>query len=235
MDETSLQDAHVLVVDDDEHARDLITRILSRAGAQVSSAISGEEGLALLRAEPPDVILLDVMLPEMDGFEVCRRMLSEAQVPIILLTALSSEDETIRGFACGAVDYVTKPYSIKILLARVAAAVRRRSLSAEPVPMPPYDDGYLSVDLEQQRVSVEGEMVKLTPIEGRLLRCLVRNADGVVPLEDILLEVWGAEYHDSPNYVHVYISRLRSKLESHPQEHIYFHNERGSGYRFASR
>jgi two-component system KDP operon response regulator KdpE len=234
MDDISLQGVNALVVDDDPNLCHMIKHALAKSGAEVSVALNAEEALARFRAAAPDVVLLDIMLPEMDGIELCQRLLELADVPIIMLTALSSEDDTLRGLACGAIDYVTKPCSLKILVARVAAAVRRNRQPAAPPSSANYDDGYLQVDFEHRLVRVEGQPVKLTPIEYGLLLYLLENAGRVVSLRDILLEVWGTEYSDSPNYVHVYMSRLRGKIEPDPEQKTYFHNERGVGYRFVT-
>jgi two-component system response regulator RegX3 len=233
MDVFDLQDIKVLVVDDHPSLCEFIEHALAEEGAQVSVALTGEEALERFRAVDPDVVILDIMMPGMSGLEVCAEMLRLNPVPIILLTALGGEEATVHGLACGAIDYVTKPFSVRVLMARVQAAVRRRSLSARPASLPAYDDGYLRVDFQRREVLIKGESVKLTPIEYHLLECLLQNADRVVPLEEILAEVWGTGYDNSRNYVHVYISRLRRKLEGHPQEHIYLYNERGAGYRFA--
>ncbi|MGD8624355.1 MAG: response regulator transcription factor [Anaerolineae bacterium] len=234
MDNINLQGVNALVVDDDPHLCHIVEHALGKSGARVSVALTAAEALAQFRAATPDVVLLDIMLPEMDGIELCQHMLQLADVPIIMLTALDGEEDTLRGLACGAIDYITKPCSIKILVARVAAAVRRNRQPAAPAPLANYDDGYLHIDFEHRLVAVQGQPVKLTPIEYRLLLYLLEHAGRVVSLRDILLEVWGTEYSDSPNYVHVYISRLRSKIEPNPEQKTYFHNERGVGYRFVT-
>lgn len=233
MDVFSLQEIKVLVVDDHPNLCEFIEHALTEEGALVSVAHTGEEALHRFGAFDPDVVILDVMMPGMSGLEACTEMLRLKNVPVILLTALGGEEATVQGLACGAIDYVTKPFSVRVLLARVQAAVRRRSLSGSPANLPPYDDGYLHVDFGRRQVMVAGELVKMTPIEYRLLECLLENDDRLVPLEEILAEVWGRGYDDSHNYVHVYISRLRRKLQGHPEEHVYFYNERGAGYRFA--
>jgi two-component system response regulator RegX3 len=235
MDGFDLQGVRILVVDDHPSLCELLEHVLTKEGADVSVALTGEEALELFPNVEPDVVILDIMMPGMSGLEVCTEMLRVANVPVILLTALGGEDATVRGLACGAIDYVTKPFSVRVLLARVQAAVRRRSLPPGPSVPPPYDDGYLHVDFQRHQVLVGGEPVKLTPIEQHLLEHLVRHADRLVPLEELLTEVWGSDYSDSRNYVHVYVSRLRSKLEGHPEVHIYLRNERGAGYRFVRR
>ena len=230
----NLQGIKVLAVDDDETLCEMIQAALETAGAEVRTSTSGEEALRLFEASPPDVVLLDVMMPVMDGIEVCRRMLRIADVPIILVTVLSGEDSTVRGLVAGAIDYVPKPFSVKVLAARVCAAARRVGLPAGERRRP-YDDGYLQVDLANRNVLVMGERVKLTPIEHRLLALLLETPGCVIAVEQILDEVWGSEYADSPNYVHVYVSRLRAKLDPPSREHTYFDNVRGHGYRFVPR
>jgi DNA-binding response OmpR family regulator len=231
----NLQGIKILVVDDHPSLCELLEHVLSKEGAQVSVALTGEEALEKFPAVDPDVVILDIMMPGMSGFEVCTEMLRVTNVPIIMLTALGGEDATVRGLGCGAIDYVTKPFSVRVLVARVQAAVRRRGLPAGPARPPAYDDGYLHIDFQRRQVRVRGEPLKLTPIEQDLLEHLAQHADRVVPLEEILAEVWGTEYGDSRNYVHVYISRLRRKLGAPPEAHAYLRNERGAGYRFARR
>jgi DNA-binding response OmpR family regulator len=235
MDGINLQGIKILVVDDHPSLCELLEHVLSKEGAQVSVALTGEEALEQFPIVEPDVVILDIMMPGMSGLEVCTEMLRVADVPIIMLTALGGEDATVRGLGCGAIDYVTKPFSVRVLVARVQAAVRRSNWSAGPSRAPAYDDGYLHIDFQRRQVLVEGQPVRLTPIEQDLLEYLAQHADRVVPLEEILSEVWGTEYGDSRNYVHVYVSRLRRKLGEPPEAHAYLRNERGAGYRFARR
>jgi two-component system response regulator RegX3 len=235
MEESALLDVKVLVVDDDRHLCDLIEYAFTKAGAEVSVALTGDDALRQFHIVRPDVVVLDIMLPGIDGLEVCQRILKRSSVPIILLTALDGEEATLRGFGCGASDYVTKPFSIRVLLARVQAVLKRTGPIPEPDGFVGYDDGYLRVDLETRQVFVHDEPIQLTPIEYRVLACLLRNADCVVPVDDILQEVWGVGYRESQNYVHVYISRLRTKLGEAPGEHAYLRNQHGVGYRFTPR
>lgn len=231
---STFQGKTILIIDDDPGICRLVELALSELEVQVHSAPDGDEGLLKLQALHPDLVLLDIMMPTLDGFEVCSRILSQAYVPIIFLTALGMEDQIVRGLDYGAVDYVTKPFNIKVLRARVRAALRQAERMPGPGACPTYSDGYLTIDVEQRRVLVEGEQVPLTPTEYRLLVHLLQNAGRSVPFEKILQQVWGDRYDDSANYVHVYISRLRKKLEQDAKHPAYLHTEHGVGYRFAA-
>jgi DNA-binding response OmpR family regulator len=173
------------------------------------------------------------MMPGLDGLEVCTRILSRANVPIIFLTALTQEIEVVEGLEHGAVDYVTKPFSPKVLVARVRAALRQAELLSGPETPPAYRDGYLAVDLRAREVRVRGERVKLTLTEYRLLTYLFQNAGQVLTFDEILENVWGPAYQESANYVHIYVHHLRQKLERDPTQPAYLLSEHGVGYRFA--
>jgi DNA-binding response OmpR family regulator len=175
---------------------------------------------------------MDIMMPGLDGWEVCSGIRRLSDVPIIFLTAKTGEGDMLRGFDLGAVDYVTKPFSIKVLLARAEAALRQGVGRHDSREVTGYDDGYLQVDLAGRLVRVNRQRVRLTQTEYRLLSVLVRNAGQVLSYEQILEHVWGWEYRDSPNYVHVYIRRLRQKLERDPGAPAYLLTERGVGYAF---
>jgi two-component system KDP operon response regulator KdpE len=227
-----LEGKRILLVDDDVDLLGLMESMFSQAGAKVYAATSGGQALQLLAAHPPELVLLDIMMPGMDGFETCTQIRQRSRVPVIFLTALGKDKEVVRGLEIGAVDYVTKPFSPRVLVARAAAALRQAKLVSLPEIQPVYDDGYLRIDLAARRVSVQDEAVKLTPIEYGLLTCLFQNAGRVVSYDEILDRVWGEVYRDSNNYVHVYIRHLRQKLEPDPDEPTYIHTERGTGYRF---
>ena len=228
---SSLEDKRILIVDDEDDVLHLLKSIFSDEGAEVSAARSGVQALQLLTAHPPDLVILDVMMPDMDGFETCAQIQQRSRVPIIFLTVLNRDEEVVRGLECGAVDYVTKPFSPRVLVARARAALRQAALARLLETQPPYDDGYLRLDLAARRVFVQGEAVNLTPMEYGLLLCLLGEAGCVVPYEEILERVWGEVYRDSINYVHVYVRYLRQKLEPDPDEPTYIHTERGTGYR----
>jgi two-component system KDP operon response regulator KdpE len=230
----TLQGKRILVIDDEPFMCDLVERILAGSGAQVHSATSGDSGLAAYHTLQPDLVILDIMMPAPNGLEVCARMMEHGPVPIIFLSALGSDQDVVNGLELGAIDYVAKPFSPKVLLARIRAALR----PAGPPTDPPteagtvYDDGYLAIDLNKRSVHVEGQRVQLTPNEWALLRSLYNRAGRIAPYRDILLEVWGPGYRESLDYVHVLISRLRQKLERDPRRPRYLITERGLGYRF---
>jgi two-component system KDP operon response regulator KdpE len=168
----------------------------------------------------------------MDGWETLMYLRSASNVPVILLTALGRESDIIRGLDSGAVDYVTKPFRPDELLARSVAVMRRIQPGTELEQPVIYDDGHLQVCLQERQVSIQGEKIQLTPTEHRLLVYLIENADRVCPHDQILEHVWGWEYRDSPNYIHVYMRHLRRKLESDPSQPTYLVTQRNVGYRF---
>jgi DNA-binding response OmpR family regulator len=224
----------ILVIDDDIFVRDIVTETMSQEGAQVFTAVNGQEGLRQFYATQPDLVLLDVMMPLMTGWEVGRQIRQLSDVPIIMLTSLDKEEDIIRGLDYGAVDYVTKPFSPKILVARVRAALRQASKEsvANKEKGIEFNDGYLSIDLAKHLVTLHETPLKLTKTEYRLLAYLVQNSGLVLSFQQILENVWGWEYLDSLQYVHVYISRLRQKIEPDPQNPQYLITEYGTGYRF---
>jgi len=225
----------VLIIDDDPGSRKLMELVFARAGAEVHTASDGQEGLRQFRRVDPHLILLDVMMPTLDGWHTCAELCRLSNVPIIFVTVLQREEDIVRGFECGAVDYVTKPFSAKVLLARARAALRTMDASAGEHRMALYNDGYLNVDLEARRVLVGGEPVQLTATEYRLLAYLLDNAGRVLTYEQILEHVWGWDCHGSAEYVHVYVWHLRQKLEQDPSCPTYLLTERGVGYRFEAR
>lgn len=228
----SLQDRKILVIDDDYHICHIIETALRQEGAEVLLAQCGRDGLEIFHQEKLDLIILDILMPEMDGWEVGRRIRAESDVPIIMLTALRDEDDIVRGLDFGAIDYVTKPFSIKVLLARVRAALRQASLTAEAPATMIYRDDYLEIDLDKRRITVEGEPVKLSATEYNLLSYLLQNKGKVLTFDEILSDVWGEEHRGSADYVRVYIWHLRKKLEKNHKVPQYIHTEYGVGYRF---
>jgi DNA-binding response OmpR family regulator len=172
------------------------------------------------------------MMPTLDGWQTCAELRRLSNVPIIFVTVLRREEDIVQGFDCGAVDYVTKPFSAKVLLARARAALRTMDVSAGERRMVLYNDGYLNIDLEARRVLVGGESVQLTATEYRLLAYLLDNARRVLTYEQILEHVWGWDCQGSAGYVHVYVWHLRQKLEPDPRHPSYLLTERGVGYRF---
>ncbi len=221
----------VLVVDDDIHISQLVRATFATEGADVILAENGQEGLRQFYAHRPDLVIIDLMMPELDGWETSQRMLEMADVPIIMLTSLSDDEDMIRGLEQGAIDYVTKPFSPRVLAARARAALRYA-----PAPTSPrndvYRDDYLAIDLHGKRVLVDETPVKLTKTEYKLLVYLFQNAGRILTFQQILEQVWGWGYQDSVEYVHVYASRLRQKLERDPKNPRYILTEYGIGYRF---
>jgi DNA-binding response OmpR family regulator len=227
-----MKDKTVLVVEDDAVSRRLISTIFSRAGAHVCVAANGQECLRQFEQQKPDLIILDIMMPVMDGYEACVQIRQKSDTPIIMLTALKNDDQIIRGLDSGADDFVSKPASGEVLLARSRAVLRRRGQPVESETENGYRDDYISVNLQSHIVSIRGEPLRLTPTEFRLLGYLMRNAGRVCTFDQILENVWGYEYMGSMDYVHVYTSHLRSKIEPDPKNPTYIKSVHGLGYRF---
>jgi DNA-binding response OmpR family regulator len=227
-----VQGKKILIVDDDPEMLKLARLVFDRADAEVYTALGGPEGLRQVSLCQPDLVILDVMMPVLDGWETCERIRRFSNVPIIFLTVLGAEQDILRGFDLGAVDYVTKPFSPKILLARAEAVFRQQELDRAAQDPSVYDDGHLRIDLRRRQVLVGGERVKLTSTEYRLLVYLYQNAGRVLGTEQILEHVWGWAYRDSVNYVYVYVRRLRQKIEPDPTHPAYLRTERGVGYSF---
>lgn len=227
-----MQPRNVLIIDDDLELLRLVKLLFSRAGSRVFTADNGLEGLRQLYAHQPDLVILDLMMPDMDGWQVCRQIRQLSDVPLIMLTALTGEAELIRGLDYGADDYVTKPFSPEVLLARARATLRRAALPSLAETPTIYNDGYLTIDLKQRRIAVGGQMVKLTATEYRLLAYLFQNANRPLTYQQILENVWGEAYQGNNEYVHVYLRYLRRKLEADPNNPTYLLTEHGVGYRF---
>ena len=227
-----MQGKRILVIDDDYNLCQMIKFSFNRAGAQVYTASDGREGLHQFYQHRPDLIVLDVRMPDIDGWETCRQIRLLSNIPIIMLTTLDKDDEIVRGLDYGADDFVTKPFSREVLMARARALLRRTELPAESDGENTYNDGHLVIDLTKHLVFVQGKPVQLTATEYRLLTYLFQNAGQVLTYQTILDRVWGWEYHDSIDYVHVYLSHLRRKLEEDPRCPKYLLTERGIGYRF---
>jgi len=228
-----MHNRRVLVIDDDRDFVELTHHFLKTEGATVDTAFSAEDGLRLFRAGRYDLVLLDVMMPGISGWQACAAFRDLSSVPIIMLTALGADVDVARGLDAGADDYLVKPFSSKVLLARARAVLRRVELSPQRWGPLRYDDGHLTFDLARRQVSVQGEPVKLTRTEYHLFECLVCNANHMLGARQILECVWGPEYVDSVEYVHVYVHRLRQKLEPDPQEPRYLLNLPGAGYLFS--
>ncbi len=224
----------VLIVDDEPRMIRFIQLNLEHDGFEVYEATSGGEALKQLRDQMPDLILLDVMMPDLDGFDTLQMIREISTVPVIMLTAKGEEDDRVRGLELGADDYITKPFSPRELSSRVQAVLRRSEMpSAAKHEMIEVADR-LKIDFDRREVWVEGKLVKLRPTEFRLLYHLVQNAGWVVPHEQLLAKVWGYEYRDETHYLRLYINYLRQKLEKDPSNPKYILTERGVGYRFVN-
>ncbi|MFZ1881089.1 MAG: response regulator [Gaiellaceae bacterium] len=219
--------ARVLVVDDEPQFLRALVTTLRGAGYEVDTAVTAAEALTTAGLHPPDAFILDLLLPDGTGVEVCRELRTWTDAPIVLVSAVGEEEEKIAALDAGADDYVTKPFAIGELLARLRAALRRAGTPGEPV----LSVGPITVDLEKHAVTVSGKAVHLTPHEFRLLRVLAQNQGKLMTHRAILREVWGPAYGDESNYLHVYVSQLRRKLESDPARPRFLLTEPGAGYR----
>jgi len=232
MADDQLRNRLILVVDDEERMARFIRLNLEHDGFQVVEAYKGMQAIQIIRDVMPDLVLLDVMLPDLDGFEVLKLIREFNSVPVIMLTAKSEEDDRVRGLEFGADDYVTKPFSPRELVSRVRAVLRRTEAASISSKDLIKVDERLEIDFGRREVWVEGELVKLRPTEYRLLYHLVQNAGWVMTYDQILAKVWGYEYRDEPHYVRLYVNYLRQKLEEDPSNPKYILTERGVGYRF---
>lgn len=230
-----MNDKKILIIDDDVNLGQTIKLTFARVGAEVFTAVDGRDGLRQFYEYRPDLVILDVRMPDINGWETCRQIRLLSNVPIIMLTTLDNDEDVIRGLDYGADDFVTKPFSREVLLARARAVLRRSEQLAEPEDQQIYNDSYLLIDLRKHRVQVDGQAVQLSSTEFRLLAYLLQNAGQVLTYQNILDKVWGWEYQDSIDYVHVYVSHLRRKLEADPRNPRYLLTERGIGYRFERR
>jgi DNA-binding response OmpR family regulator len=222
--------ATLLLIDDDETLLELVADHTRASGYHTLTANNGLEGLRCAAEEKPDLIVLDVMMPGMDGWEVCRRLRADCSVPIIMLTAKGEEYDKLRGFQLGVDDYVTKPFSFAVLMARIGAILAR--VRSGTITNRQVTSGDLTIDLDQRRVVVAGESVKLTPTEYRLLETLARHLHITIPTDRLLTEVWGPQYAGEISHVKHYIWTLRKKIETDPGNPVHILTERGFGYRF---
>ena len=225
--------AQVLVIDDDPRLARLLGESLEGAGYRVHTASNGRDGIRELYSHRPDLVILDVMMPSMDGWETLSRMREMSDVPVILLTARDAEAERLRGFELGADDYITKPFSLAEMNARVRAVLARSARASDDAPSPPQVLGDLVMDFATRRVLKHGQVLPLTPTEYRLLAALAEHAGRTLSHEQLLERVWGPEYVDEPGYVKRYIWYLRQKIEDDPSAPRYVETVRGFGYRLA--
>ncbi len=222
----------ILVVDDEPRMIRFIQMNLELEGYQVSQASNGFEALTKLRDDLPDLVILDVMMPDMDGFETLRLLREVSAVPVIMLTVKADEEDKVRGLELGADDYVTKPFSPKELSSRVKAVLRRTEMPAPVEKSVTRIDDYLQIDFDRRLVIAGGNEIKLRPTEYRLLYHLVNNAGRIMTHEQLLSKAWGYEYREESHYLRLYITYLRQKIEPDPANPRYILTERGVGYRF---
>jgi DNA-binding response OmpR family regulator len=224
----------LLIIEDDADLVKALELYFSRAGYEVVTAGNGLEGLQQMYSERPDMVILDIAMPKMDGWEVCQRIRELSDVPIVILTARVQEDERVKGLKLGADDYVVKPFSLKELEARLEAVLRRAQGTRRTKEGVLFANEELVIDADRLSVSRDGKRVELTPTELRLLLLLAENVGRVLTHRQILEKIWGAEYVDDSEYVKLFVYRLRRKIESDPENPRYILSERGIGYRFVN-
>lgn len=221
----------VLIVDDEPEITQILQQCLNSQGYEVMVAANGLEGLRLFFNHRPDLVVLDIIMPKMDGMELCRRIRDVSSVPVLFLSARGAEIDIVKGLGLGGDDYIAKPVSLREFVARVQAVLRRSRIAQPEAPSTEYRDRALTVDLARHEVRVRGQKVALTPLEYKLLLYLVQNAPRALTLEQILDVVWGPEY-ESPENVKGYISQLRRKIEVDPENPALIITVRGVGYRY---
>ncbi len=227
-----MSDARVLVVDDDDDTRRLVRTLLERTGATVRDAANGRDGLREFHAARPDLVVLDVNMPELDGWAVLERIRDMSDVPVLMLTASGDELERVRGLQSGADDYVVKPFGKQEFVARVQALLRRASLGAAEAEADTYADASLTLDWRQARVTVGGREVQLTPLEFRLLSTFVRHPRQVLSRDQLLELVWGDAFGVGGDQVKLYVGYLRRKLDAESPDSVPIETVRGFGYRY---
>ncbi len=223
----------VLVVDDEKPLRDFVRRNLEVRNFNVETASNGLEAMAIFNTQNVDLVIMDIMMPHLDGLETTRRIRQTSLVPIIILTALGEETDKVRAFDMGADDYLTKPFGTGELLGRVKAVLRRARWSESPTDNEQITRGEIIADLERHEISVRGEILKMTPTEFNLLVYMMRHVGKALSHRLILQNVWGPEYGEEAEYLRVYMGKLRQKIEVDPLKPEYLLTERGIGYRFA--
>ena len=231
--ESGMSAARILVVDDDTDIRTLIAELLRRAGHDVIEAENGRVGLRALHASPPDLVVLDVSMPELDGWQTLERIRDLSEVPVLMLTARGNELERVRGLQAGADDYVTKPFGRQELIARVQALLRRSTARTTQERAPVYSDEVIAVDFAQRSVTYAGRDVQLTPLEFKLLSAFVRHPRQVLSREQLLELVWGSAHGASPEQVKLYVGYLRRKLVPDDPAAAPIESVRGFGYRYS--
>lgn len=224
--------ANIILVEDDQQIRRFVSSAIENESFQVFCAETGKQGLIEISTRKPDVVILDLGLPDIDGLEVIRETRSWSNIPIIVLSARTQEIEKVAALDAGADDFLSKPFGTPELLARIRAQLRRRAMLGEISQQGVYDFGDINVDLPRRLVSKASQVVHLTPIEFRLFTELVKNAGRVVTQKQLLKEVWGPSYVDNEHYLRIYMSHLRQKLENDPAQPEHLITEIGVGFRF---
>lgn len=224
----------ILVIDDDENTLWLIGTLLQHHGFEVVKTASATDALDILRAQPVDLVLLDVMMPDMDGWEVCRRIRETTAVPIIFITAKSSVKDVVKGLEIGGDDYVVKPFDNHELLARIRTQLRRGTAERGADELT-FADGNLRINFHTREVAVYGKLVELTPKEFTLLSVLARNAGRVLTRSELITQTWGPEYGEANESLKLYVHYLRKKIERDPNRPEFILTSRGIGYRFANK
>lgn len=222
----------ILLIDDDISLTDLLAEYLREQGHAVQVAGDGQKGLRTFFEQKPDLVILDVTMPKMDGWETLKRIREMSRAPVIMLTARDEEPNVLRGFSLGADDYVTKPFSFAQLGARVKAVLGRAGEASPSTEQ--LEAGGLKVDFASRRVTRDGKLIQLTPTEFKLLTTLMRRSGEVISAEELVREVWGPQYANEIGFVRRYVWHLRQKVEIDPENPQYIFNERGYGYRFGS-
>lgn len=224
-------DKKILIIDDDATVLKNVGTWLKKEGFEVLTATDGRKGLRTAFNTHPDLVVLDIVIPGMDGLDVCQRLLELTDLPIILLTGLAESADVVKGLSLGADDYITKPFDLAELTARVRTCLRRREFSGSTGnPVPVLSIGDLTVDFARHKVTLRGKRVDLTPTEFRLISLLARRPGHVIPHRNLLIEVWGPEYDKQIDYLHLYMSYLRQKIERNPSKPEIIKTERGVGY-----
>jgi len=226
-----MQREHILIVDDDREIIKFIEANLRKEGWQVQTATDGYQALRLIAVDSPDLVILDIMMPGLDGVEVCRRLRTRSQVPVIMLSARGNLEDKVDCLNLGADDYLTKPFGVEELIARVRAVLRRNKPNQRLIPRTLLASGSLEIDFITRRVTCHGQEIKLTPTEYNLLQELALHAGRTLDYNYLLKRVWGPEYEIEREYLHVYIGRLRAKIEPDPKQPQYIISIPGMGYK----
>ncbi|HRX02340.1 MAG: response regulator transcription factor [Anaerolineae bacterium] len=227
-----LPPARILIAEDEAPLRNLVRMSLEANGHVVTVVGNGEEALASFIATPYDLVILDIMMPKMDGLEVCREIRRRSETPVIMITALGSTEDLVKGLETGADDYIAKPFTFREVQARINAILRRMKWTAESKPQTAIEIGRVTVDTDAMDVRVGGELIHLTPIEFKLLYTLMSNAGKALSRIELFQEVWGYDFVGATNLVEVTIRRLREKVEVDPSNPTHILTVRGTGYKF---